>query len=261
MNLRFERRGPLMELTSYPQWAQDMVAKCATARRAVVDHELWSRMCAGKLSPSERTRFMAGLWPVIEGFPGFMARSLVKTRYGRSAGDNLARRWLVRNIRVEQNHAEYWLRWAEGEGVPRSALVDDPAPHGTQMLTEWCLEASGNDTLAAGLAATNYAIEGATGEWARRIYEDREYAESFPTASRNQTLRWLQLHAAYDDEHPWEALEIICTLLGTEPSRIDVAHVTECIQRTYVCMKLFGDRCLHARVAEPQIALQSALAW
>ena len=39
-----------------------------------------------------------------------MAQSLLKTRYGRSEGDNLARRWLVRNIRVEQNHAEYWLQ-------------------------------------------------------------------------------------------------------------------------------------------------------
>ena len=37
MNMHFERTGPLTELTSYPQWAQDMVADCARAlRRSVV---------------------------------------------------------------------------------------------------------------------------------------------------------------------------------------------------------------------------------
>ena len=32
MNTRFERTGPLTELTSYPQWAQDMVADCEAAK-------------------------------------------------------------------------------------------------------------------------------------------------------------------------------------------------------------------------------------
>ncbi|MGT4700553.1 hypothetical protein PDB1_05765 [Pseudomonas aeruginosa] len=31
-------------------------------------------------------------------------------------------------------------------------------------------------------------------------------------------MKWLKLHAHYDDAHPWEALEIICTLAVTNPS-------------------------------------------
>lgn len=245
MNVRFERSGPLTELSSYPQWAQDMVGECNTAKQQVVGHEMWTRMRECRLVPEEAFRFMVGLWPVIEGFPGYMARSLLKTRYGRSEGDDMARRWLVRNIRVEQNHAEYWLNWAEGHGVPRELVLKRQLPPGTQVVDDWCRDIGERGTLAAGLAATNYAIEGATGEWAARVYESEHYVESFPVATRKTSLHWLKLHAAYDDQHPWEALEIVCTLLGMAPSRIDVAHITECIRRTYTCMRLFGDRCLH----------------
>lgn len=244
MNVRFERSGPLNELRSYPQWAQDMIGRCEEAKQQVVQHEMWTKMRECRVDPEERDRFMIGLWPVIEGFPGFMARSLLKTRYGRSEGDNMARRWLVRNIRVEQNHAEYWIQWAEGAGVPREKLLNAPMPPGTQDLARWCEEASAKGSLAAGLAAVNYAVEGATGEWAQKVYDSQDYRDSFPAETRKANLRWLKLHAAYDDEHPWEALEIVCTLVGAAPPTREILHLGECIRRTYTCMRLFGDRCL-----------------
>ncbi|HKT42365.1 MAG TPA: iron-containing redox enzyme family protein [Rhodanobacteraceae bacterium] len=255
MSVRFERSGPLTEVNSYPQWAQDMVGECEDAKQAVVDCELVRKFCERTVENEEARNFLVGLWPVIEGFPGYMARSLLKTRFGRSGGDNLARRWLVRNIRVEQNHADYWLNWAEGHGIPREEVLCGVLPPGTQVLANWCEEVSGRGTLAAGIAATNYAVEGATGEWARRVYGSALYADSFPAASRKSSLRWLQLHAAYDDEHPWEALEIVCTLLGTSPSAAAVEHITECVKRTYACMRVFADRCLRTSqemVADPE---------
>ncbi|MEO6968198.1 MAG: iron-containing redox enzyme family protein [Rhodanobacteraceae bacterium] len=244
MNTRFELTGPLTELGSYPQWAQDMVAECDSAKQAVVDHELWSMMCEGELDEIGTANFMAGLWPVIERFPAYMARSLLKTRFGRSPGDNLARRWLVRNIRVEQNHAEYWLNWADGAGVAREHVLNGVPPGGTLVFADWCEEVSDRDTLAAGIAAVNYAVEGATGEWAQKVYESKDYVQSFPVPARKSSLRWLQLHAAYDDTHPWEALEIVCTLLGNSPRIAEIEHIGECVHRTYVTMRLFGDRCL-----------------
>lgn len=246
MSVRFERRGPLTELSSYPQWAQDMIGECDSGRLDVVNCELVSKMCERTVEPEEEANLMVGLWPVIEGFPGFMARSLLKTRYGRSDGDNLARRWLVRNIRVEQNHAAHWLNWAAGCGVSRERVTNGPLPPGSQVLADWCTEISAHGTLAAGIAATNYAVEGTTGGCAQRVYASHQYTESFPEASRKATLRWLQLHAAYDDEHPWEALEIVCTLMGLSPSVASVKHVSECIRRTYTGMRLFADRCLTA---------------
>lgn len=247
MYIPFERTGPLTELASYPQWAQDMVDDCAATKARVLDHEIWKMMVALELDEESTRNFMLGLWPFIERFPSYMALNLLKTRYGRSAGDNMARRWLVRNIRVEQNHAEYWINWAEGAGVPRHELLHGVAPHGTDGLSRWCEEVSTHGTLAAGIVATNYAIEGATGEWSQLIYGSTRYRESFDPAVRASSLRWLHLHAAYDDTHPWEALEIVCTIMGKAPSTDDVAHLVECIKRSYVSMILLGDRCIRSQ--------------
>ena len=254
MNAHFERTGPLTELTSYPQWAQDLVAACEPARRSVRDHVMWDLMTEGRIDRQTMRNFMVGTWSLIERFPSFMAQNLLKTQYGRSAGDNLARRWLVRNIRVEQNHAEYWLDWAEGAGVSREEVLDGQPPHGTQAAANWCHEVCGGDTLAAGIAATNYAIEGVTGDWSQKVFDSAAYAESLPAVGRKATLRWLQLHAAYDDTHPWEALEIVCTLVGTNPAPEVVEHLRECIVRSYTSLHYGLERCLvHHFVEEVEV--------
>ena len=244
MSVPFERTGPLTELSSYPQWAQAMVASCEYQRRSVLSHELWQLMRQGQLGREATRRFMVGVWPVIERFPAYMANSLLKTRYGRSPGDNLARRWLVRNIRVEQNHADHWLNWAEGAGVSREEVLDGVAPEGSQALAQWCEEVTARDTLAAGMIATNFAVEGVTGEWAQLVYDSATYAQSLPLEKRTRSLRWLQLHAAYDDTHPWEALEIVCVLKGMSPPADDVEHLAECIRRSYLGMRILADRCV-----------------
>ncbi|KGI77653.1 TenA family transcriptional regulator [Oleiagrimonas soli] len=253
MNTQFERNGSLTELSSYPQWTQDMVGTCEDAKRSVVEHELWDLMRDRTMESTSTRNFMVGIWPVIERFPGYMSMSLLKTQFGRSAGDNLARRWLVRNIRVEQNHAEHWLNWAEGAGIGRDEVLHGRIPRGADVLARWCEEAAGKDSLAAGIAATNYAVEGATGEWSQILFDSASYRESFEESTRTRSLRWLQLHAAYDDTHPWEALEIVCTLMGGNPSVDDVEHIAECVRRSYVSMRVLADICV-----EPSKATQAA---
>ncbi|WP_266168912.1 TenA family transcriptional regulator [Dyella subtropica] len=257
MKTQFERTGALTELSSYPIWAQDMIAACEAAKRGVVDHELWTVMGEARLDAISTRDFMVGVWPVIERFPAYMALNLLKTKYGRSPGESMARRWLVRNIRVEQNHAEYWLNWAEGAGVSRDEVLHGKAPHGTETLADWCEQVSSKAALAAGVIATNYAVEGATGEWSQKIYESTAYAESFTTDIRAHSLRWLQLHAAYDDTHPWEALEIVCTLMGTAPMPAEVAYLEECVRRSYVSMRITLDRCMDVR-QEPWAVSEAA---
>lgn len=246
MNARFELTGPQTDIASYPAWTQDMVSSCEDARRQIVCHDMWEAMKTATLDPATTRNFMVGVWPVIERFPGYMSHSLLKTRYGRSPGDDLARRWLVRNIRVEQNHAEYWLNWAESAGVSRQDVLTAEPPKGSQALAQWCEEVSRDDSLAAGIAATNYAVEGATGDWSQIVYDSQAYAESLPIPGRKAGLRWLQLHAAYDDTHPWEALEIVCTLLGANPPVDRIEHIRECVRRSYIGMSITLDRCMDA---------------
>ena len=257
MYAHFERTGPLTELSSYPHWAQDLVIACETTKQDVVRHEVWTMMRENRLDAAGTRDFMVGVWPVIERFPGYMAHSLLKTRYGRSPGENMARRWLVRNIRVEQNHAEYWLNWAEGAGVSQNEVLNGTTPYGTDALANWCEEVSRSAPLAAGMLATNYAVEGATGEWSQWVFDSTTYTESFPKATRAGSLRWLQLHAAYDDTHPWEALEIVCTLVGTSPRPDEVAYLQECVKRSYVSMRITLDRCLDVR-RDPWLASEVA---
>jgi pyrroloquinoline quinone (PQQ) biosynthesis protein C len=249
MNKQFERTGPLTELSSYPQWAQDMVDECESTKRSVTGHELWDLMRERSMKSDSTRNFMVGIWPVIERFPGYMAMSLLKTRFGRSPGDNLARRWLVRNIRVEQNHAEHWLNWAEGAGVPRTEVLNGYVADGTDVLARWCEEVCARDHLAASIAASNYAVEGATGEWSQILYDSASYRDSFPQASRTRSLRWLELHAAYDDTHPWEALDIVCTIMGCSPVLDEVQHITECVKRSYTSMRVLADICVQPSLA------------
>ncbi len=251
MNKRFELSGPLTDIKSFPVWMQDIIEDAESTRQSVIHHELGEVLKASHGDGVPVCNFLLSIWPVIERFPGYMAHSLLKTQYDRSEGDNMARRWLVRNIRVEQNHAEYFLDWAEGHGIARERVRKGPVPHGAEVLANWCEEASSRDTLAAGIAVTNYAVEGATGEWARNLYDDEDYRNGFPKQGRKRSLRWLELHAAYDDLHPWEALEIVCTLTGANPSVDEVMHLGECIKRTYVCMRALADRCVaNRRVVE-----------
>jgi pyrroloquinoline quinone (PQQ) biosynthesis protein C len=48
------------------------------------------------------------------------------------------------------------------------------------------------------------------------MLQDR-YAQLFDESVRAKAMKWLKLHAKYDDAHPWEALEIIVTLVGLHP--------------------------------------------
>ena len=108
----FVRTGPLMEATSYPEWAQKLIRDCSESKRRVVEHEIYIRMRDNTLSPSIMRLYLIGGWPVVEQFSLYMGRNLGKTRYGRHPGEDMARRWLIRNIRVELNHADYWVNWA-----------------------------------------------------------------------------------------------------------------------------------------------------
>jgi len=94
------------------------------------------------------------------------------------------------------------------------------------------------------MAATNYAIEGVTGEWAYLVCSTDTYELSFPEPTRRSAMKWLKVHAEYDDEHPWEALEIIATLLGHEPDTSEIEGVRSRITKSYQYMRLTLDECL-----------------
>ena len=240
----FNRTGPLMEEASYPQWARQLIRDCSESKRRAVKHEIYKRMRDNTLSPRAMRMFLVGGWPVVEQFSLYMGHNLGKTRYGRHPGEDMARRWLIRNIRVELNHADYWVNWALAHGVSLEDLNAQDLPAEFQALNDWCWHTCTADSLAVSMAATNYAIEGAVGEWAAVVCSQNVYEESLPAEGRKRAMKWLKMHAQYDDEHPWEALEIICTLAGMNPSEALQAELRKAVCKSYDYKYLFLQSCL-----------------
>jgi len=247
----FSRTGPLMEASSYPAWAQQLIKDCSYAKARVVDHELYQRMRDARLSPKIMRQYLIGGWPVVEQFAIYMANSLAKTRFARHPGEDMARRWLMRNIRVELNHADYWVNWSEAHGVGLDDLQRQQVSPELHALSHWCWHTSSSDSLVVGIAATNYAIEGATGEWSAVVCSNGAYAEAFPEETRKRAMKWLKMHAQYDDSHPWEALEIICTLAGNNPSQQLQTELRQAVTKSYDYMYLFLEHCMQLDKAKP----------
>lgn len=244
MESQYARVGPLMELTSYPQWLQEIIAACSDARRAVAAHEIFQQMHEGMLPAVAMRRFLSSFWPVIEQFPQYMAMNLLKVQYELGAGHAMARKYLIRNIRVEQNHVEYWIDWSHGHGLSRDDLLFGWRSSSADALSHWCWHTCERDPLPVAMVATNYAIEGTTGEWAAFVCSSLTYARGFPEDVRKPSMRWLRVHAHYDDTHPWEALEIIATLTGHRAERRDLASIQSAIVKSYEYMRAAFDDCL-----------------
>ena len=141
----FVRIGPLMDPASYPQWAQQLIEDCRESKRRVVEHEFYARLRDGQLKQSTIRQYLIGGWPVVEQFSLYMAHNLTKTRYGRHQGEDMARRWLMRNIRVELNHADYWVNWSRAHGVSLEDLQAQQVPPELHALSHWCWHTSSAD--------------------------------------------------------------------------------------------------------------------
>lgn len=240
----FVRTGPLMDLKSYPQWLQQVVEECDEARHAVVGHDLFQLMRDGELSQWATRSFMMGAWPVVEQFPQYMAMNLLKVLYGRAPGHEMGRRYLIRNIRVEQNHVDYWIEWAQAHAVSTDDLFFGCRSGAAEALSHWCWHTCERDPLAAAMAATNFAIEGATGEWAALVCSSPVYESGFAPAMRKKAMKWLRVHAQYDDTHPWEALEIIAMTMGNRAASHDILGIQSGIRRSYEYIRMMLDDCL-----------------
>jgi pyrroloquinoline quinone (PQQ) biosynthesis protein C len=244
MGGRFLRDGELKNITSYPFWLQEVVAETGEFKKLVVDHPLFAALRDGQLDEAAMRAFLINGWPVIDQFPQYMGMNLQKLGPEETAGSRMARRYLTRNIRVEQNHADYWVDWAAAHKVTREDLQSGDAPPLAYALSHWCWKSSNVDPLHSAVAATNFAVEGVTGEWSLFVCSRDTLEQSYPEPVRKRTMRWLKMHAHYDDAHPWEALYIVATLLGHAPAAGAVRDVKRSIQRSYDYFRVSLDCCL-----------------
>ncbi len=159
------------------------------------------------------------LYPFVHTFPKFLAEALIKVE------DDHARAFLIDNIRVEKAHAEHWLWMGEGFGIPRQEMLamtsgERPLLRDVQSLNDWIWYINAKGSLAEAVAATSFAIEGATGDLTRSLMDAFErYGRREDVTMNPRTSKWFRNHARYDDEHPKIALEIIVNYAQTEQMR------------------------------------------
>ena len=123
--------------------------------------------------------------------------------------------------------------WSECAGISRATLFDGARPAAATAITDWCWHVCESGNLAEAMVATNFAIEGVTGEWCQLVWASEDYKLLFKESERKKALKWIQAHAAYDDTHPVEALDLIHSLLGRDPEVAAVQRVKHAIQKSY----------------------------
>ncbi|MCP3103555.1 iron-containing redox enzyme family protein [Myxococcus sp. K15C18031901] len=232
---RFESRvrryaPPPLVVTPHPPWVEAMRASLREDWEVACWPRLFRDTADGRRPPLRHwRRVLSGFFAIVEAFPKYMGLSLAKTTYGLRRGDASIRRWLLQNMAVEAKHAEWYLDWVRGIGVEPEAVFARPLSPHLRALHAHLLRTCAQGSLAEGVAASNWAIEGITGVWTRDVVEPfRAYAAEGARIDA-ASMMWLKAHARYDDAHPHEALEIIKLATapdGDAPARVEAAART-----------------------------------
>jgi pyrroloquinoline quinone (PQQ) biosynthesis protein C len=167
------------------------------------------RVSSGTMRIEEMRGWMLQIYPFIHAFPKFLAEALIKVE------DDASRAFLIDNIRVEKAHAEHWLWMGTGFGLRREDMLElaegnRPVLRDVQSLSDWLWYINTKGSLAEAVAATSFAIEGATGDLSRAIWTGFESYRDHPDVNWTpRTYKWMREHARYDDEHPKIAMTIV----------------------------------------------------
>jgi pyrroloquinoline quinone (PQQ) biosynthesis protein C len=188
----------------------------------LVSGDFATKVINGSWSLEAMRGWILQLYPFIHAFPKFLAEALIKVE------DEYSRSFLIDNIRVEKAHADHWLWMGEGFGIPRKDMMalatgERALLRDVQSLSDWIWYINAKGSLEEAVAATSFAIEGATGDLSRALLEGFESYGSRPGVTMNpRTTRWFRNHAKYDDEHPRIALAVVKRYAQTERSRMKV---------------------------------------
>jgi pyrroloquinoline quinone (PQQ) biosynthesis protein C len=232
----------VIKVTAHPDWVIALLDYLGPYKSKVVDNKLFKEIGSGQLKLRQFQGALVNFYPLIESFPKFMGLNLAKVPAGGRVWNKRTRFWLIRNINQERLHTGWWREFAFGFGVSKSALDDEihPPPE-MDAINNYLWRISTHGTLAEGICAANFAVEGPTGEWTKAVVDGiKKYKDVEGTHINNKTLEWVTAHAEYDDKHPEEALEIIKAFATT---RDDQNKVKQAARRSLEYYALALDTC------------------
>jgi len=234
-----------IEITAHPAWVEELVAFLEPYGQRITQHEFFGAMADGSLGLERWQRALVHFYPLIETFPQYMALNLAKVPAGSSIWNNRARHWLILNIGQERVHANWWKQWAKGFGVPGDMLEQEVHPPASMdAINSYLWRVCSYGSLAEGMSATNFAVEGPTGQWTKRIKDALLSYRGMPGVDINEkTMAWVAAHADYDDLHPHEALEVIKAFAITPEEQMRVRQAAKRAMEYYAmaldcCMRV-----------------------
>ena len=183
----------------------------AIERRHLLTHPFYTKWVAGTLPLEAIQEYTRQYFAFESTFPRFLSAIHARTDQPQ------VRRSLLQNLwdeeHGEENHAELWLRFAEGMGVGRDDVVDARRAPGTEVLVGTYRELATDAPVAAGVAAIHAyehqvpAVAEAKVDGLRRHYgiDDR------------RALAFWEVHRELDVEHAGAEREILADLATTAP--------------------------------------------
>jgi pyrroloquinoline quinone (PQQ) biosynthesis protein C len=201
----------MIKLSSHPQWMIDLLEVIRPYQDRVTHHRLFEEFKEGRLTLRQCQGALINFYPLIESFPQYMALNLAKVPAGNCSWNRKTRNWLISNINQERLHTDWWRQFASGFNVYKSALETEIYPPAEMDgINNYLWRVCARGSLCEGMSASNFAVEGVTGEWTKNIHHGFEKYRNVSGVKINEkTLEWVVAHANYDDKHPVEALEII----------------------------------------------------
>lgn len=207
-----------LEITAHSLWAQQFWDELMPAKERVSEHPLFIDMANGTLSIECFRAALLNFYPLVAHFPSYMALALSKAIHFQEPGVEESRDWLIHNIKIEERHLVWYRDWAGGFGLSVEQLNTVTPPPAMNAVNHFLWSVNYRGHLAECIAATNLAIEWATGDWTLHVYDGIKKYQDHPDVQINRrSLAWLRAHAHYDDLHPYEAMELIKRLCDHRP--------------------------------------------
>ncbi|ANF81616.1 TENA/THI-4 domain protein [Acinetobacter sp. NCu2D-2] len=209
---RYEK---VLEITAHEAWSQKFWDDLTPSKDRISQHPFFKAMADGSLSVESFRYALTNFYPLVAHFPSYMGLALSKATAFHLPGVTETRDWLIQNIKVEERHLDWYRDWAAGFGVDVQSLDEIEPPPAMNAVNHFLWNINTRGSLVECLAATNLAIEWATGDWSCQVYAGIEKYKLHPEVNVDKrTLAWLRAHAHYDDLHPYEAMELIKRLCG-----------------------------------------------
>ena len=171
--------------------------------RSLLDHPFYTKWAGGTLPTSSLQEYARQYYAFESSFPRFL--SALNSRCDRAD----VRASLLENLWDEEhgeaNHAELWLRFAEGLGVSREAVRSAEWNDATTDLVEGYRRVAADAPVAAGVAAL-YAYE----KQVPRVAASKiDGLRRFYGITGGPALQFFEVHAFLDVEHSEHEARIV----------------------------------------------------